>query len=101
LNKYGAKRTNGYASKREAARAAELKMLERAGEISDLKEQVRYELIPAQPGERNVCYFSDFTYNDKAGNPVCEDVKGMKTPLYIVKRKLLLWVHGIKIREVK
>ena len=50
--KYRNKPTNGYASKREAARAQELLLLERAGKISGLKMQVPYEVIPAQKGER-------------------------------------------------
>lgn len=86
-------------SKREAVRWQELCMMERAGEISDLRRQVSYELIPKQPGERAVKYIADFRYKDHEGKTVVEDTKGVKTPVYILKRKLLLWVHGIKIRE--
>ena len=57
-------------SKREAARWRELRMLERAGEISDLRRQVRYELVPKLPGERPVDYIADFVYRDKNGNEV-------------------------------
>lgn len=87
-------------SKREAARWRELRLLERAGEISDLRRQVRYELVPKLPGERPVDYIADFVYRDKDGNEVVEDVKGVRTPVYVIKRKLMLWRHGIRIREV-
>ena len=87
-------------SKREAARWRELQLLERAGEISDLRRQVRYELVPKLPGERPVDYIADFVYRDKDGNEVVEDVKGVRTPVYVIKRKLMLWRHGVRIREV-
>lgn len=87
-------------SKREAAHWQELRLMERAGEISDLRRQVRYELVPKLPGERPVDYIADFVYRDKNGNEVVEDVKGVRTPVYIIKRKLMLWRHGIRIREV-
>ena len=86
-------------SQREANRYAELKLLERAGEISDLKLQVPFELIPKQPGERAVKYIADFVYTED-GQTVVEDVKGKKTRDYIIKRKLMLWRHGITIKEV-
>ena len=87
-------------SKAEAARWQELQLLERAGEIKELERQVEYELIPKQKGERAVKYIADFRYVDHDGKTVVEDTKGVKTPVYILKRKLLLWVHGIRIREV-
>lgn len=87
-------------SKREAARWQELRLLERAGEISDLRRQVRYELVPKLPGERPVDYIADFVYRDKNGNEVVEDAKGVRTQAYVIKRKLMLWRHGIRIREV-
>lgn len=99
MNKYSAKKTNGYDSKAEAKRAEELKLLQRAGKITDLQEQVPFELIPKQAGERAVVYKSDFTYWEN-GSFVVEDVKGMKTREYVIKRKLMLQVHGIRIREV-
>ena len=102
--KYGNTKVNvdgmRFDSKREAARWRELQLLERAGEISDLRRQVRYELVPKLPGERPVDYIADFVYRDKDGNEVVEDVKGVRTPVYVIKRKLMLWRHGVRIREV-
>ena len=103
MNKYGNKRVvvDGirFDSKREAARWQELKLLERAGEIKGLERQVEYELIPKQPGERKAVYTADFVYWEN-GAEVVEDVKGVKTRDYILRRKLMKWVHGITIREV-
>ena len=87
-------------SKAEAARWQELCLLERAGEITELERQVEYELIPKQKGERSAKYIAEFRYKDHEGKTVVEDTKGVRTPAYILKRKLLLWVHGIRIREV-
>ena len=87
-------------SKAEAARWQELQLLERAGEITELERQVEYELIPKQKGERAVKYIADFRYVDHEGNTVVEDTKGAKTPVWIIKRKLMLRVHGIRVREV-
>ena len=92
-------------SKREARRYLELKAMEAAGEISELRLQVKYLLIPSQRidgkvVEREVAYVADFTYYDKGGNLVVEDTKGHRTKDYIIKRKLVLWVHGIRIVEV-
>lgn len=87
-------------SKREAQRYAELRVLERAGEISNLRIQVPYELIPKQDAERPVYYIADFVYLDHDGEEIVEDVKGVKTPVYIIKRKLMLHRYGIKIQEV-
>lgn len=86
-------------SRKEANRWCELKLLERAGKIRLLQRQVKFELIPKQEGEREVVYVADFTYieDDKF---VVEDVKGKRTKEYIIKRKLMLWVHGIKIKEI-
>lgn len=51
------------------------------------------------PSERAFCICADFVYFDEQGQLVVEDVKGMKTREYILKRKLMLWVYGIKIKE--
>lgn len=98
--KYGSRETRGYASAKEFRRAQELKRLAAAGEIKDLQEQVKFELVPKQDGERAVTYTADFQYRDRAGEVVVEDVKGMRTQQYVIRRKLMLWVHGIRVREV-
>ena len=104
MNKYGNKKikdpATGYVfdSKAEFIRWCELRILERAGKISDLKRQVKYELIPKQDGERACNYVADFVYT-QGGNTVVEDTKGMRTDAYKIKKKLMLWVHGIRIKE--
>ena len=103
-NKYGARKivdpATGYVfdSKKEFIRWCELRIMERSGVISDLKRQVKYELIPKQTGERACTYIADFQYYQD-GNLVVEDCKGFRTDSYKIKRKLMLWVHGIKIKE--
>lgn len=92
-------------SRREANRYAELKLLQRAGEISDLRTQVKYTLIPAQKKpsggtERACTYTADFVYRDKRGREIAEDAKGVRTQQYIIRRKLMLHVHGIEVKEV-
>lgn len=87
------------ASKKEARRKVELQMLQRAGEISDLQEQVKYELIPKQDGEKPCVYIADFVYKDKDGNTIVEDAKGYRKPEYIIKRKLMLYLKNIRILE--
>lgn len=83
-----------------------LKLMQRAGLIKDLKRQVKYVLIPAQRDqtgkvvEREMSYIADFEYFDlKRGVKVVEDTKGFKTDVYKLKKKLMLWVHGIRIEE--
>ena len=123
--KYGNKKAkvNGEVldSGKEGKRYKELLLLERAGLIADLKRQVKYVLIPAQrapsretyskgprkgthkPGkllEKECCYVADFVYTEVNSNRiVVEDVKGYKTPEYIIKRKLMLYNYGIRIKE--
>lgn len=105
-NKYHAEKCNGYDSKKEYYRAQQLKLLLKAGLISNLREQVVFLLIPSQTNgegieERPVKYKADFVYIDNAtGQTVVEDTKGFRTPEYIIKRKLMLQVHGITIKEV-
>lgn len=102
-SKYKNKRTNGRASGQENARYCVLHLLEKAGKISNLREQVRYEIIPKQPGERAAHYVADFVYTNEQGETVVEDAKSdftRKLPVYVLKRKLMLHVHGIKIAEV-
>lgn len=124
-NKYGARKVkapNGeiFDSQKEFQRYGVLRLLERAGKISDLKRQVTYELIPTQreestevykvgpqkglpkPGavlEKSCSYIADFVYKDNHGKTVVEDCKGFKTEAYRLKKKLMLWVHGIQIKE--
>lgn len=91
-----------YDSKREAARAAELRLLERAGKIAFLRHHVRYPLVV---NNVKVCaYEADFTYRDaETGEEIVEDVKSpitRKNPLYRLKNKLMRACHGIEIREV-
>lgn len=102
-------------SKKEYRRWKELILLLKAGEISKLQRQVKYVLIPAQrepdirgprggirPGkliEREVAYIADFVYVDKDGQTVVEDCKGLRTKEYILKRKMMLFFHGIRIKE--
>ena len=127
-NKYYSKKISVdgmiFDSKKEYKRWNELRMLEKSGRIRDLKRQVKFVLIPAQrepdtrgpkggikPGrllEREVAYIADFTYVENlpfadeadTGILVVEDTKGMRTKDYIIKRKLMLYIHGIRIREV-
>lgn len=92
-------------SRKEAVRWMELNMMLRAGEISDLKRQVEFVLIPEQRVEgklveRKCSYLADFVYHDKSGEKVVEDAKGVRTKDYIIKRKLMLFVHGIRVKEV-
>ncbi|MBD5309059.1 MAG: DUF1064 domain-containing protein [Bacteroides sp.] len=105
-NKYNAQKIGGYDSKKEYRRACILKALLRSGEISDLREQVKYVVIPTQRDssgkllERECSYYADFVYQDKYGNLVVEDTKGVRTPEYRLKKKLMLLVYGIHIKEI-
>lgn len=92
-------------SQREYNRWRELLLLQRAGEISGLRRQESFQLIPSQKVDGKVAekachYIADFVYIDKDGEEVVEDTKGYRTKDYIIKRKLMLWVFGIQIREV-
>lgn len=123
-SKYGSHKVtiNGitFDSRKEAVRYQELKLLERAGKISDLRLQVKFRLIPEQrelnneiyakgkkkgcfkPGkliERECSYIADFVYAQN-GNYVVEDTKGFRTEAYKIKRKLMLYNYGIQIKEV-
>ena len=91
-------------SAKEARRWSELLLLEKAGAIQNLQRQVKYQLIPSQKiagkvVERACNYVADFVYV-RDGETVVEDTKGFKTPEYIIKRKLMLWIHHIRIIEV-
>ena len=127
MNKYQAIKTcvNGieFDSRKEARRYQELLLLQRAGVILNLRMQEKFLLIPSQfetvetgeyyqtgskkgtPKTKEVCvekpvvYVADFVY-EQDGKTIVEDTKGFKTKDYIIKRKLLLWTHGIRIKEV-
>lgn len=122
-NKYRAKKCSAdgmvFDSLKERDRYYALHILEKAGEIKNLQRQVKYVLIPTQIEtyarfsdktgkplkdgkkviEKECAYIADFVYEEN-GKTVVEDVKGIKTKEYIIKRKLMLFLHGIRIREV-
>ena len=107
-------------STKEARRWEQLILLQKAGKITELQRQVTYELIPAQYEtyerysksgkklkdgmhliERKVEYIADFVYTKAdTGETIVEDTKGVMTKDYIIKRKLMLAIHGIRIKEV-
>lgn len=98
-------------SQKEANRYCELLLLQRAGKIKDLQRQVKFVVIPSitidrKVVERECSYIADFVYIDETGEKVVEDVKGYRDPSsagyakFVIKRKLMLWRHGIRIREV-
>ena len=94
-------------SKKEYKRYLELKDRENKKEISNLQRQVTYILIPRQTDENGkfkyhpIKYVADFVYTDNAtGKEIVEDVKGMKTPEYNIKKKLMYYTYKIKIEEV-
>lgn len=97
MTKYRNKKTDGFDSKKEAARFQELRLLQRAGEITDLECQPKYELQPAftRMGEKHraITYTADFRYIDKEGIEIVEDVKSpvTMTQVYRIKKKLLLF----------
>lgn len=90
-------------SKKEMIRYIVLDDMQKKGEITDLQLQVPFVLIP--PFELNgkkykgMRYISDFTYK-KDGKTIVEDVKGMKTDVYKIKKKLMAYIHKIEIKEV-
>ena len=97
-------------SQRERDRYGELALMAKAGQISDLRYQVKYELIPPQvrddgTKERGISYTADFVY-EQDGKTVVEDSKGYRNPAsatyakFVMKRKLMLYIHGITVMEV-
>jgi len=124
-NKYGNRKTVvdniTFDSRHEANRYIELKFQQNAGIIHDLTLQKKYVLIEAQYEssdevyqkgankgkpkrgaliEREVAYYADFDYYTADGEHVVEDAKGLKTKEYVIKRKLMLKIHGIRIHEI-
>lgn len=99
-SKYGNRKTKGFDSAKEWRRNQELETLQRAGEISELNRQVPFVLMPSYTiadettrqgfrTVREIRYIADFTYRLKDGTRIIEDVKGMQTDVFKIKRKLL------------
>lgn len=109
-NKYRNKKTRGFDSKREADFYDKLQLLRLSADprqrIVQIERQVKFELIPAQRSadgkviERACTYIADFRVTFADGHVEVIDVKGMKTDVYKIKKKLMLQVHGIQIKEV-
>ena len=120
-NKYNAKSVEydgiKFDSQKEALRYKELSYLLSEGIITDLRRQVKYLLIPTQREpdilgarggvkqgkllERECSYIADFVYTVvETGETVVEDTKGFKTKEYAIKKKLMLFVYGIRIKEI-
>lgn len=120
-NKYNAKSVEydgiKFDSQKEALRYKELRFLISEGIITDLRRQVKYLLIPTQREpdtigarggvkqgkllERECSYIADFVYTVvETGETVVEDTKGFKTKEYAIKKKLMLFVYGIRIKEI-
>ena len=99
-------------SRKEAVRWTQLKEMEAEGKIHELRRQMEFLLIPPQYEEvttgkrkrklleRGVSYRADFVYHDERGSIIIEDTKGLRTREYIIKRKLMLLVYGIRIKEI-
>lgn len=121
MNKYKNKKViiDGmeFDSKKEARRWVILKELEKHRQISNLQRQVKYILIPTQREpdtvgprggtvkgkilERECAYIADFSYFDeRTKEMVVEDSKGFRTADYKLKRKMMLYFHGIRVKEV-
>lgn len=122
MNKYRNIKSGGCDSRKEARRLQQLQLLEKAGEIRDLQTQVKFVLIPAQYEtyeryskqgkrlkdgvrcvERECAYYADFVYTISAtGENIVEDTKSKVTQTkdFVIKKKLMLAVHGIKIHIV-
>ena len=102
-SKYGAVKTEidgiVFDSKHEAKRYQELRLLEQAREITNLCMQVPFELMPKSKYGMPIRYIADFTYNDLNGQLIVEDAKGVKTPVYRLKRRLMAELKGIEIKE--
>lgn len=120
-NKYHAKKVNicgiDFDSKKEGMHWLLLKDKERSGEISNLRRQVPFELLPAiyedevvhlktkdktvtKLVQRPVTYIADFVYVDKDGNTQVEDTKGFKTPEFILKKKMMRSLLNIEVIEI-
>lgn len=104
-------------SKKEKNRYVALKLLQQSGEISDLRLQVPFELIPAiyedeivrlktktkvvkKCVQKSVKYVADFVYKDHHGYEIVEDSKGLRTKEYVLKKKMMRAFFGIEIKDV-
>lgn len=100
-SKYGNKKTTIggkiFDSKKEALRYVQLKEMENKGEIKDLQLQVKYCFV--YNGVKIASYVADFAYLKKDGQSVVEDVKGFKTNIYRLKKKMMRAFFGISIME--
>ena len=93
-------------SKGEANRWCELKLMEKAGQITNLRRQIAWELIPNQYAvvegrrkcvERRVTYVADFVYQ-RGEELIVEDYKGIETEAFKIKKKMMRWLFGIEVR---
>lgn len=102
-NKYGNRRVEidgvKYASQAEAQRGETLRLLERAGQITFLRHQPRFPLVIN--GVKVCTYVADAEYRDAKGELVVEDVKGVETDVFKIKRKLMKALHGIDVQLVR
>lgn len=101
-SKYNAKKVTvdgiTFDSKKESKRYLELKAMEKVGAIQKLQLQVPFVLIEKSKYGRSIKYVADFVYN-KNGSKIVEDVKGVKTPVYKLKKRLMAEKYGIVILE--
>ena len=110
-SKYGNKKTKigqlTFDSKKEARRYLVLQDLEKRGLIHDLRTQVRFkfpingELLRYVDSNRAITYVADFTYFSGQDELTVEDVKGFKTRDYLIKKALMMSVHGVVVKETK
>lgn len=106
-NKYGNTKVGKYDSAKEAKVAGMLEMMRQAADPAErvvkVEHHVRFEVIPKQDGERPTHYEADFRVTYADGHVEVIDVKSEITrreARYVLKRKLMLQVHGIKIKEM-
>ena len=108
MNKYGNKRVYDgdevFDSRKEHNRWRELLLMQRAGEISGLRRQVKFELLPSMKSShgtiRATYYIADFVYTDtRKREIVVEDVKGVRTDVYKLKKKMMLNKYGVEVME--
>ena len=108
MSKYHNRKTvvdgQAFDSIREAQRWQELRLLERGGDIRNLRRQVPFELLPqckvCGKTLRKKSYIADFVYLNERGCQVVEDVKGYRTQVYELKRHMMMWLYGIEVVEV-